>query len=105
MSVIGNQPVVWLNAKSLVASGPYAESNMQKWNSALMQACRRHPNMRVFDWASVAHDSWFQTDGIHYTTPGYAHRAHLIGNALADAFPSGGAASPGCLVEARSGPH
>jgi peptidoglycan/LPS O-acetylase OafA/YrhL len=102
MSVIGNEPVVWLNAKSLVSGGPYAESNMKKWNTALMQACARHPNMRVFDWASVVHDNWFQTDGIHYTTPGYAQRAHLIANALADAFPAGGPASPGCLVEAHS---
>jgi hypothetical protein len=102
MSVIGSQPALWLNAKSLVPSGPYAESNMKKWNSALNDACARHPNMRVFDWASVVHDKWFQTDGIHYTTPGYAQRSHLIANALADAFPSGRAAHPSCLVEARS---
>jgi peptidoglycan/LPS O-acetylase OafA/YrhL len=102
MSVIGNEPVVWLNAKSLVSSGPYAESNMKKWNAALMQTCSGHPNMRVFDWASVAHDSWFQTDGIHYTTPGYAKRARLIADALSDAFPAGGPASRGCLVEVHS---
>ena len=102
MSVVGTEPVVWLNAKSLVSSGPYAESNMKKWNAALMQACTRHPNMRVFDWTSVVHDNWFQTDGIHYTTPGYAKRAHLIANALADAFPAGRPPGPSCLVEARS---
>lgn len=102
MSVIGSEPVIWLNAKSLVSSGPYAESNMRKWNAALMQACARHSNMRVFDWASIVHDDWFQTDGIHYTTPGYARRAHLIANALAAAFPAGGPASASCLVEAHS---
>jgi lysophospholipase L1-like esterase len=102
MSVIGNQQVLWLNAKSLVSSGPYAESNMQKWNSALMNACAKHPNMRVFDWAAVAHDSWFQADGIHYTTPGYAERAHLIADALATAFPAGAPASSGCLVEGHA---
>jgi lysophospholipase L1-like esterase len=98
MSVIGNQPALWLNAKSLVSGGPYAESNMQKWNSALTQACARYPNMRVFDWASVVHDNWFQADGIHYTTPGYAHRAHLIADALARAFPAGRPAAAGCRV-------
>jgi hypothetical protein len=46
--------------------------------------------MRVFDWASVARDDWFIPDGIHYTSPGYAARAHLIANALAEAFPASG---------------
>ena len=103
MSVIGNQPVMWVNAKTLVTSGPYAESDMQDWNSALEQACLRYPNMRVFDWASVARDNWFIPDGIHYYSPGYAARAHLIANALAQAFPASGA-SPGssnCVVRVK----
>jgi lysophospholipase L1-like esterase len=111
MSLIGNQPVMWVNVKSLLASGPYSESNMLLWNSALIRACASHPNMRVYNWAAAARDSWFIADGIHYTSAGYAARANLIARALAAAFPerspaarAGGAGAdgaghpPSCLV-------
>jgi hypothetical protein len=66
MSVIGDQPVLWVSVKSLLASGPYSETNMELWNHTLVETCARYPNMRVFDWASVAKDSWFISDGTHY---------------------------------------
>jgi peptidoglycan/LPS O-acetylase OafA/YrhL len=97
MAAIGAEPVMWVNVKSLVTGGPYAEANMRSWNRALVAACARHPRMRVFDWASVARDSWFIPDGIHYYSPGYAARAQLIADALAEAFPAHGA-TPGCVV-------
>jgi peptidoglycan/LPS O-acetylase OafA/YrhL len=102
MSVIGNQPVMWVNVKSLVGSGPYSEHDMQKWNAALAQACSKYPNMRIFDWASVVRDGWFIPDGIHFTSPGYAARADLIANALAQSFPAS-AESPAatCTVEEK----
>ena len=102
MSVIGNQPVLWVNAKSLLSNGPYSESDMQKWNDALYDACPTHPNMHVYDWASVAKDSWFIPDGIHYYSDGYAARAHMIANALADAFPADGPEPSGCVVHTNS---
>jgi lysophospholipase L1-like esterase len=72
---------------------------MQLWNSSLLQACSKYPNMRIFDWASVARDEWFIPDGIHYTSPGYAHRARLIAKALAEAFPAAGdTAGSSCVV-------
>lgn len=98
MSLADGQPVLWVNVKSLLSSGPYAESNMRAWNRALLRACASYPNLRVYDWASVAPPVWFISDGIHYTSAGYAERARLIANALAEAFPSGRARSPGCLV-------
>jgi lysophospholipase L1-like esterase len=88
MTLIGNEPVMWVNVVSLLSSGPYAESNMQAWNRALLQACPRYPTMRVYDWAAAARPSWFISDGIHYTPQGYAERARLIANALAQAFPA-----------------
>jgi peptidoglycan/LPS O-acetylase OafA/YrhL len=103
MSVIGNQPVMWVNVKSLVGSGPYSESNMQAWDSALVHACGTYPNMRVFDWASAVRDNWFINDGIHYTSPGYAARSLLIANALAKAFPATAEPPPSsCVVEVKS---
>jgi hypothetical protein len=99
MSVIGNQPVLWVNVKSLLESGSYAEGNMELWNDTLAQACAKYPNMRVFDWASLANDSWFISDGIHYTSEGYAQRARLSADSLARAFPaSGGEEGSGCVV-------
>jgi len=109
MSLIGGQPVMWVNVKSLRASGPYSEANMLEWNHALIQACTGYPNMRVYDWAAAAKNNWFIADGIHYTSRGYAARAYLIARALAAAFPQPGPAAttppsnpssqqPSCLV-------
>ena len=78
MSLIGNQPVMWVNVISLLASGPYSENNMLLWDRALIQACASYPNMRVYDWAAAAKDSWFISDGIHYTSAGYAARAYRL---------------------------
>jgi lysophospholipase L1-like esterase len=97
MALIGHQPVLWVNVKSLLGSGPYSEHNMELWNAALLQACRSYKDMRVFDWSAVAHNAWFIADGIHYNTPGYAARARLIAGALAAAFPAAGQ-STGCVV-------
>ncbi len=63
MKIIGDQPVLWVDAVTLVQSGPYAESGMQKWNKDLVQRCQQYPNMRVFDWAHyakprVVHPRW-----------------------------------------------
>jgi hypothetical protein len=102
MKVIAGQPVMWVNAKTLVSRGPYSETDMEHWNQALMDACPRYPNMRVYDWASVVKDKWFIPDGIHYYSPGYAARAHLIANALAKSFPAAGAAPSSCLVHTLS---
>ena len=70
---------------------------MRAWNAALLRACDRYPNLRVFDWAAAVRDDWFIEDGIHYTSDGYAARAHRIAIALAEAFPAGGR-SPDCVV-------
>jgi peptidoglycan/LPS O-acetylase OafA/YrhL len=106
MSLIGDEPVLWVNVKSLLASGPYSEHDMQQWDSALLQACPRYPDMRVFNWAAAARPAWFIPDGIHYTSAGYAMRSHLIAGALAQAFPRAAVppryvdtgAVPSCLV-------
>ncbi|HWE82521.1 MAG TPA: acyltransferase family protein [Gaiellaceae bacterium] len=97
MSLIGNEPVLWVDVKSLLSSGPYAEANMEQWNEALLRACHAHENMRVYAWSDAARDAWFIDDGIHYNTPGYAARARLIARALAHAFPASGR-SAGCVV-------
>ncbi len=91
MSVADGDPVLWVNVRSRVADGgPYDNKNMQAWDKALLGACSRYPNMRIFDWSDEVKDSWFIDDGIHFTTPGYAARGKRIANALLNAFPAGG---------------
>ena len=100
MRHLGDQPVLWTTTTTLVPSGPYATANMPAWTDALTRACARYPNMRVYDWAGDAQPDWFQPDGIHYTTDGYAQRARLIANALAAAFPDGQTPVDRCTVTA-----
>jgi peptidoglycan/LPS O-acetylase OafA/YrhL len=98
MTVTRGEPVMWVNVISLLSSGPYAEANMQRWDRTLLQACSKYPNMRVFDWAALAKRRWFISDGIHYTSAGYAARALAIADGLARAFPAHGPGS-GCEVQ------
>jgi peptidoglycan/LPS O-acetylase OafA/YrhL len=88
MKLIGNQPVMWVEVSSLLSTGPYSEQNMELWNQALQQEQSRYPNMRIYNWPAVAKKSWFISDGIHFTSIGYAHRATAIADALARAFPA-----------------
>ena len=83
MAVAGSDPVLWVKAKTLLPDGAWSNQNMQQWNLALDEAARRYPNMRIYDWPSVVRDEWFATDGIHYTSHGYAERGRLIADALA----------------------
>ncbi len=102
MAIIGDEPVLWVNVRSLVEAGdPYSKQNMKKWDEELVAACNSYPNMRVYDWASDVKDDWFIEDGIHFTSPGYAARAQLIALALAHAFPEKGETEGGsknCVV-------
>jgi hypothetical protein len=99
MSAVGNQPVLWVNMRTLLDSGPYSEANMELWDDTLLQACARYPNMRVFDWASMVNDGWFISDGVHFTSEGYAERARLSADSLVHAFPaSANEKGRGCVV-------
>jgi peptidoglycan/LPS O-acetylase OafA/YrhL len=101
MTAIGDEPVLWVNVRSIVESGdPYSEENMKEWDKTLLAECARYPNMRIYNWAKDVKDEWFIDDGIHFTSPGYAARSELIAHALAHAFPASGETEGGshCLV-------
>lgn len=88
MSIIGDDPVLWVNVKTLVGEGDaWANSGMVAWNAAVAEASGRYPNLRVYDWAAVVQDAWFQDDGIHYTSAGNVERARLIADALMATYP------------------
>jgi peptidoglycan/LPS O-acetylase OafA/YrhL len=97
MKAAHGEPVMWVNLRSLLATGPYSEANMVTWDSTLLRACARYPNMRVFNWAAYAKTKWYVSDGVHFTSAGYAVRSRMIAQALARAFPKTGR-STGCLV-------
>ena len=97
MKAARGEPVMWVNLKSLLGSGPYAEANMVRWDQTLLLECAKYPNMRVYDWAAEVKAKWYISDGIHFTSIGYKHRAKMIADALARAFPATGQ-SAGCLV-------
>ena len=98
MARIGDKPVLWTTTKTLKDRGPYQNINMQAWNQALIASCAKHPNMRVYDWASEVKDSWFVVDGIHPNPTGYRERAARIATALAHAFPKDSPPSTTCVV-------
>lgn len=99
MSIIGDQPVMWVNVMTLPSAPQYyEESGMRQWNSDLLAACASYPQMRVFNWAALAKPQWFIPDGVHYTTPGYEKRTHLIAKGLVKAFPKDQPPSASCLV-------
>ena len=88
MAVIGDDPVLWVNVKTLEKSGNWANDHMQVFDQHLEAATQRYPNIHVYDWSSVVQDPWFTKDQIHYTSPGYAQRAKLIADALAAQIPA-----------------
>ncbi|NHN56466.1 acyltransferase [Calidifontibacter sp. DB0510] len=93
-----DQPVLWVNTKSLVKSGYYSAAHNVDWSNSLQQACAQYPNMRVYDWASEVQDQWFIDDNIHFNTPGYRERSRRIAHALAVGVPARGASPKACLV-------
>jgi peptidoglycan/LPS O-acetylase OafA/YrhL len=97
MKAAHGEPVMWVNVRSLLNSGPYAEANMARWDQSLLKECPKYPNMRVYNWAAEVRRKWYISDGIHFTSIGYKHRAKMIAEALANSFPASGQSS-GCLV-------
>jgi hypothetical protein len=87
MSVAHGEPVMWVNTVTQLDSGAWSQANEQAWDNTLVSALAKYPNMRIFNWASVAQPGWFLPDGIHYNPVGCAARAQAIADALARAFP------------------
>lgn len=90
MAVIGDDPVLWVDTTTRKERGHYASEHMRRFNQALEKAHARYPALHVYEWSVDAEDDWFQSDGIHFTADGYAHRAELIAAALAAAYPAVG---------------
>ena len=88
MEVVGDDLVLWVDAKTTTTRASTQRRTCAFFNQALAKAHARHPTLEVFHWSDVARISWFESDGIHYTSTGYARRAALIAAAVAKAFPA-----------------
>jgi hypothetical protein len=77
MEVIGNDPVLWVNVWYDSTREGYQEQNALAWNSLLIEKKKSHPNMKIFDWATIAksHPEWFISDKIHFNSNGARQRA------------------------------
>jgi peptidoglycan/LPS O-acetylase OafA/YrhL len=98
MSRADGAPVLWATNKTMMKKGPYQNSYMEGWNRAVIEACSRHANMRVYDWASEVQDDWFLPDEVHPNAVGAKERAARFAKALAAAFPKDRMPPPQCVV-------
>ncbi len=90
MSVIGPDPVMFVDTVSQVTDSAFRNSSMLAWNQELYRVTAEYPNARVFRWYDVVRPEWFRNDGVHYTVEGSAQRAALTAQALVAAFPAVG---------------
>jgi lysophospholipase L1-like esterase len=88
MQVIGDDPVLWVDAVTQRTDDAYRNASMVAWNQELYRVTAEFPNVRVFRWFEVVRPEWFRNDGIHYTVEGSAQRATLTADALVTFFPA-----------------
>ncbi|MFT3661891.1 MAG: acyltransferase family protein [Gordonia sp. (in: high G+C Gram-positive bacteria)] len=94
-----DQPVVWptIITNRLNQNPAYNNRAMQRFNRALIRACKRYPNLRVYDLAGETHQSWFD-DGVHFTSAGNVQRARLLSTAMATFHPANDLKPRGCVL-------
>ena len=88
MRVIGDDPVLWVDAITTTQKGYWAAFNMQLWNDDLATTLSGYPNARIYRWSEDIEEEWWANDGIHYNSKGYTARARYTADALAAAFPA-----------------
>lgn len=87
MSIIGDDPVVWVDTVTQRTDDEYRNASMLAWNQVLYRVVGEYPTARVFRWYDVVRPEWFRNDGIHYTVEGSAQRARLTAESLVTFFP------------------
>jgi hypothetical protein len=80
MEVINGDPVLWVNVWYNSTREYYQETNALAWNKMLVEQMPKYPNMKIFDWATIAksHPEWFIGDVIHYNSEGAQKRAQWL---------------------------
>ncbi|QRY60953.1 acyltransferase family protein [Gordonia sp. PDNC005] len=97
------QPVLWptVITNRLNENPAYDNRAMRNFNRALVRACKRYPNLRVYDWAGETDQAWF-LDGVHYTEAGYVERARRFSVALATMYPATDLPPAGCVLKSTT---
>jgi hypothetical protein len=88
MSVIGADPVLWIDARTVAESGFWASENIVAWDDALVAASSSYRGLRIATWSAVVRAEWFESDGIHPTAAGSAARVRFVAAELLANFPS-----------------
>ena len=88
MTVLGDDPVLWLDAATITDSGFWATPNMEAWDAGLIAGAAAYRNVRVVPWSSFVRREWYQADGVHLTSAGAAARVQYVVYALAGSFPA-----------------
>jgi lysophospholipase L1-like esterase len=87
MSVIGSDPVLWIDALTIATTGFWASANINAWDDALTAESVAYPNMRIARWSKLVRTDWFESDGIHPNAAGTAARVQFVASALVANFP------------------
>lgn len=90
MSVIGKDPVIWVNVWYDSPTRPnYNKGIAQWWNTFLISKMGK--NVYVYDWATTAksNQNWFISDGLHNTSTGARQRSFMISHYAAAVFLKG----------------
>lgn len=86
--VLGDDPVLWMEAATNRTQTAYRNDNMRAWNEALHRIAADRVNVRVVPWTDHVQADWYLSDGVHMGTEGRIWRAAIIAAALADEFPA-----------------
>ncbi len=88
MSVVGRDPVLWIDAASSATSGFWSTPNIEAWDRVLAASAASHPNVRIAPWSKFVRPEWFESDGVHITAAGAAGRTQFVADALVADFPA-----------------
>jgi hypothetical protein len=88
LEVIGSEPVLWLDAVTMVDEGPYASAVMEQWNAALRAATTDLATVEILPWTEFVRPEWFAIDGVHYGEDGRIWRSAVTALRLAEVFPA-----------------
>jgi lysophospholipase L1-like esterase len=90
LAVIGADPVLWIDAATIVETGFWAAPNVVGWNATLTATAPSYPNVRIALWSTFVRPEWFTSDGIHPTAAGVAARVQFVVDSLIANFPRRG---------------
>jgi lysophospholipase L1-like esterase len=87
MSVIGTDPVLWIDSLTIATTGFWASPNVDAWDAALTTSKVSYPNIRIAKWSKFVKPEWFESDGVHPNAAGTAARVQFVVAAVVANYP------------------